>query len=153
MESIQKEIDELVKLGIRVRFLGDRNPFPDELKKVLGAAEEKTCSNDRLNLNVMLGYGSRHELVHAFQKIQQSGMSAAKITPEVISEHLYTAGMPDPDLLIRTSGEYRLSNFMLWQLAYAEIYITDVLWPAFSEKELYEALANFSQRERRWGHV
>jgi undecaprenyl diphosphate synthase len=118
-------------------------------------AMEQTAENTGMKLAVALNYGGRAELVDAFNRIldrvRNNGLANARIDEELISQHLYTAGLPDPDLLIRTSGEMRVSNFLLWQIAYAEIYVTETLWPDFSRAQLYEALLDFQKRERRYG--
>ena len=153
MESIQKELPNLIKNGVRLRALGERSAFSPKLLAAIESAEAQTAHNTQLNLNVMLGYGSRLEILSAVKNIVAAKTPAAQITEELLSQQLYTAGQPDPDLLIRTSGEFRISNFMLWQLAYTEIYITPVLWPDFSQKAFYDALVNFGHRERRFGHA
>jgi undecaprenyl diphosphate synthase len=118
---------------------------------------EKTSGNTGLLFNIALNYGGRTELVDAFRKIyrqlNRNGCDPELLTEEIVSENLYTAGMPDPDLLIRTSGELRVSNFLLWQIAYAEIWVTDVLWPDFRRQHLYEAIIDYQKRERRYGGI
>jgi undecaprenyl diphosphate synthase len=116
-------------------------------------AIELTKDNDRLVLNVAFDYGGRAEVVHAVQQIIRAGIPAEDVTEETISQHLYTAGQPDPDLIIRTAGELRISNFMLWQGAYAEYYAAPVFWPDFDESELYKALVAFNERDRRYGKL
>ncbi len=115
------------------------------------SAEEKTLKNEKLNLNIMLSYGGRAELVDAIKSIVKNHPKNATIDEETVACHLYTAGIPDPDLLIRTAGEMRVSNFMLWQIAYSEIWVTDVLWPDFRKKHLQEAIDDYSGRVRKFG--
>ncbi len=143
--------------GIRVNVIGQKERLPGEVRKEVDATIEMTRNNDRLLLNLALSYGARQEISCAVKQIAkkvETGKLAHKdITPELISDHLYTSGMPDPDLIIRTSGEYRLSNFLLWQAAYSEIYISQTLWPDFSEKEFIDILNDFQNRDRRFGKV
>lgn len=149
--TIDREVDELNKNKIKVRFLGRIKMLPDKLQKKIRSAEEKTRDNDRMNLNVMLSYGGRAEITDAVKSIVNNNIKSDRIDEEAISHSLYTAGMPDPDLLIRTAGEMRVSNFMLWQIAYAEIWVTDVLWPEFRKKHLLEAISDYCGRTRKYG--
>jgi undecaprenyl diphosphate synthase len=112
-----------------------------------------TNHNHRLVLNVAFNYGGRDELVHAIQQMIRDGVPAPQVTPELVSQYLYTAGVPDPDLIIRTSGELRISNFLIWQAAYSEWYVTPIFWPDFGKDELYKALSAYAQRDRRYGKV
>jgi len=149
--TIDREIDELNKNKIKVKFLGRISMLPEKLLNKIRSAENKTEGNSRLNLNIMLSYGSRAELTDAVKSIVKNNVKSDTINEDLISRSLYTAGMPDPDLLIRTAGEMRVSNFMLWQIAYSEIWVTDVLWPDFRKKHLLEAIENYSGRIRKFG--
>jgi undecaprenyl diphosphate synthase len=148
-------LPELMELNIRVQMIGDFDSLPAHTKKALQTAMNKTSSNTGLILNFAMNYGSRDEIVRAVQaistKVQTGEIAAAHISEEMIAEHLYTADLAEPDLLIRTSGEVRLSNFMLWQLAYTEFWFTDVLWPDFDEHCLLEAVQVYQNRNRRYG--
>jgi undecaprenyl diphosphate synthase len=152
---ISAELNALHREGIRIRILGDHRAFPPDVAKLVDAAVAKTAGNSRMTLAIALNYGSRAELVHAAQKLA-ARVSAGEIEPERIDEamldaSLYTSDLPPLDLLIRTSGERRLSNFLLWQSAYAELLFVDTLWPDFGGDELRAALADFASRERRYG--
>jgi len=148
---IDSEIYKLKKSGVRLHIIGDISKFPPVLQKKIIMSVDKTRHNHEINLCVALNYGGRDEIIRATRQIIQGGMSADNVDAKVFAEHLDTAFMPDPDLLIRTGREWRISNFLLWQLAYAEIYFTDILWPDFDEKALDDAIAWFSTRERRFG--
>ncbi len=150
---IDREVPELHKQGVRLRHLGRLERIPPELERRIQEAIELTKDNDRLVLNIAFNYGGRAEIVDAVRQIIAEGVSAKRLDEDVIDGHLYTAGQPDPDLIIRTSGEMRLSNFLIWQAAYAEFYTTPTLWPDFDKDELYEALQDFNRRERRYGLV
>ncbi len=150
-EALEKEVGELHKNGVQLRHIGDLTPLSDDLKKQIQAAVELTRHNDRLIANIAFNYGGRQEIVEAVRKIVRAGVPPEAVTEALINEHLYTAGIPDVDLIIRTSGEMRISNFLIWQGAYAEYYITSVYWPDFDKDELYAALKAFSQRDRRYG--
>lgn len=156
-EYVEKETGELKAEGVRVRFLGERENLPARAREVTARCEEETCSGTRLNLNIALNYGGRAEIVRAARalakRVAAGTLEPDAITAENVAQELYTAGMPDPDLLIRTSGELRLSNFLLWQLAYTEIYITDTLWPDFTPEDLAKALSAYRKRERRYGGI
>ena len=150
-----EELNELVREGVRVRVIGDRSRFDPDTQAELDRAERATLGNSRLNLNVALSYGARDEIVAAARAVAEAA-AAGRLDPATLDEagfarFLYTAGMPDPDLVIRTSGECRLSNFLLWQSAYAELVFLDVLWPDFGAAEFDGALAEFARRERRFG--
>jgi undecaprenyl diphosphate synthase len=148
---IQRELNRLYRQGVQVRHIGrEKGVDESRLKKIRGAIE-KTRHNNRLVLNMAFNYGGRAEIVDAVQAIIREGIPPEKITEQVITNHLYTYRSPDPDLIIRTSGEYRLSNFLTWQAAYSEIYSTDIYWPDFSRADLLEAIRSYSQRERRYG--
>lgn len=150
-ESLDKEVDELHKSGVQLRHIGDPSPLTESLRTKIRAAVDLTRDNDRLIVNLAFNYGGRQEITTAVRRIVEKRIPLAEITEDVISAHLYTAGLPDVDLVIRTSGEFRISNFMLWQAAYAEYYISPVYWPDFDKKEFYRALQAYSQRERRFG--
>jgi undecaprenyl diphosphate synthase len=153
-EYLRKEMPLLQKNNIRVRFLGRIDELPAGVQNDVRDAMEKTAGNKGMVLCVALNYGGRAEIVDAMNAIlaQRNGHgSSHKVTEDQLSRHLYTDGLPDPDLLIRTSGEMRVSNFLLWQIAYAEIYVTETLWPDFSRARLLEALVDFQKRERRYG--
>ena len=152
---IREELNEMGKEGIRLRTIGRRQDLPEAVREELEAAIEKTRNHTRLDLILALSYGSRVEITEAVQSIARE-VKAGSLDPEKINEktvtsHLYTKDIPDPDLLIRTSGEMRVSNFLLWQISYAEIHVTPVLWPDFGKKEFGEALADYARRERRFG--
>jgi undecaprenyl diphosphate synthase len=149
--TIAKEMGELAKNNVKLRFLGRISMLPEDLRKKIHAAEKRTQDNTALNLNIMLSYGGRAEIVDAVKTIVNKNGKGDTINEELISQHLYTSGMPDPDLLIRTAGEMRISNFMLWQLAYSEIWVTDVFWPDFRKKHLIEAVEDYGKRTRRFG--
>jgi len=152
---IREELNEMGKEGIRLRTIGRKQDLPDAVREELEAAIEKTKNNTRLDLILALSYGSRVEITEAVQSIgrevKAGSLDPEKIKEETVSLHLYTKDIPDPDLLIRTSGEMRVSNFLLWQISYAEIHVTPVLWPDFGKKEFGEALADYARRERRFG--
>ena len=154
-EYIRKELAEIHRNGIRLQILGRYEQLPPEVLQDLEDALRQTASNKGMVLNVALNYSARTELVDAFQAIwneaRESGNPAPAITEQTISDHLYTRGLPDPDLLIRTSGEMRVSNFLLWQIAYAEIWVTDTCWPDFNRRTLLQAILDFQKRERRYG--
>ena len=150
--------DELHELGVRVRFIGRRTGrVPGRLRRRIADAEELTRANRRLTLTFAFNYGGRAELVDAARAIAHE-VAAGRLNPDQISDrtlarHLYAPDMPDPDLLVRTSGEFRISNYLLWELAYAELVFTDVLWPDFRRDDLFEAIREFQRRERRFGAV
>ncbi|RKY51187.1 MAG: isoprenyl transferase [Candidatus Neomarinimicrobiota bacterium] len=155
LKTIRSEINELHKNNVKFTIMGHIKDLPPKPYKGLIEGVEKTKNNTGLNLNLALSYGSRAEILDAVREIAaktKSGTIGIKdINEKLLSDHLYTRGMPDPDLLIRTSGELRLSNFLLWQLAYTEIFVTPIYWPAFRSKELFEAIKNYQKRERRFG--
>ncbi|MBI3398389.1 MAG: isoprenyl transferase [Deltaproteobacteria bacterium] len=154
-EHLRKELLKLIRNGIRFRAIGNIWELPANIQKIIREVEDKTRHNGGMVLNLALSYGGRAEIVEAAKKIamevRQGRITADDITEEVFAKHLYTAGSPDPDLLVRTSGEFRISNFLLWQMAYTEIYVTDVLWPDFKRQHLTLALLDFQNRERRFG--
>ncbi|HBN49708.1 MULTISPECIES: isoprenyl transferase [Thalassospira] len=154
---IKRELATLHKNGVRIRIIGDRTRFDDDIRVLLANAEERTQGNTRLNLTIALSYGARAEIADAMrqiaQKVAAGEIQADAIDESVVEAHLMTVGMPDPDLLIRTSGEQRISNFLLWQSAYTEFVFDDVLWPDFGREHLEKAIENFAGRERRFGAV
>ncbi|MCU0522921.1 MAG: polyprenyl diphosphate synthase [Anaerolineae bacterium] len=150
-EALEREVSELHKNGVQLRHIGDLAPLSDTLKQQIRTAVELTRNNNRLIANIAFNYGGRWEITEAVRAIVREGLPADEITAEVIGAHLCTAGLPDVDLIIRTSGEYRVSNFMLWQGAYAEYYISPLYWPDFDKDEFYKALKVFSERDRRYG--
>jgi undecaprenyl diphosphate synthase len=154
-EYLKREIPSLHKNNIRFLAIGRASELPEAVRKDIDESMRMTARNTGMKLAVALNYGGRAELVDAFNamldRIRADGLSAFQADEQTISSHLYTAGLPDPDLLIRTSGEMRVSNFLLWQIAYAEIYVTETLWPDFSRVRLLEALIDFQKRERRYG--
>jgi undecaprenyl diphosphate synthase len=154
-EYLRNEVAELHRNGVRLRVIGERARFADDIQADIRAAEHLTCGNLRLNLTVALSYGARDEILAA-ARLMAKAAAAGALDPDAIDEAsfaatLSTAGMPDPDLIVRTSGERRLSNFLLWQSAYAEFVFQDVLWPDYSASHFAEALAEFGRRERRFG--
>ncbi len=155
VNTIRKEIEELKKNNVRLHIIGDFASLPEICQKELNEAMQMTASNTGLNLILALSYSSRQEIVFAAKKIAEKvalgELKPEEINYEVFENSLYTAGFPDPELMIRTSGEYRISNYLLYQLAYAELYFTNVHWPDFRKNNLYEALLNYQQRERRFG--
>ena len=156
-QVLKQELNELDQAQVRLRFLGDLDGLPRGLQEHITQATARTARHDRVHLNVCTNYGGRHELVQVARRLARD-VRQGVLDPDDINEArfanlLLTAGDPDPDLLIRTSGEFRISNFLLWQLAYAEIHITDVLWPDFDQVALANALRDFQQRQRRYGTV
>ncbi len=155
ISSLKKESDKLQKNNIRLNPIGNLNLLPLKVSKELFQVVETTKSNSGMVLNLALSYGSRDEIINCVReigkKIKNNLISFEKIDETVINQHLYTQDLPDVDLLIRTSGEQRISNFLLWQIAYAELYFTEVLWPDFKDKDLYMAIDNYQKRERRFG--
>jgi undecaprenyl diphosphate synthase len=150
-ETIERELPDLVRQGVRTRFIGRRDRASAELREQMARLEEETAGNDRLNLWVALDYGGRAEIVEAARRLADSGIDPDEIDENVLRANLYAPELPDPDLLIRTSGELRISNFLLWQLAYSELVFVDTLWPDFGHAELEQALAAYAQRRRRFG--
>jgi len=149
-EQIRAEGKNLHKKNVRVRFIGRRHELRPSLAAIMNETEHLTENNDGLTLIFAINYGGRQEIADAVNRIAASG-TTKEITPEDIGNHLYTAGIPDPDLVIRTAGEQRLSNFLIWQASYAEYYFTDVFWPDFDEEEFAKALKEFARRKRKYG--
>jgi undecaprenyl diphosphate synthase len=150
-ETIERELPDLANEGVRTRFIGRRDRAPVELLRKMESLEAETAENDRLRLWIAFDYGGRAELVEAARRIAAGVVEPDAVDEELLAGHLYAPDMPDPDLLIRTSGEFRISNFLLWQLAYAELVFTDTLWPDFGADELRSALEAYAQRRRRFG--
>lgn len=157
VEYLRKELEEMHRENICIRPIGDISALPADAQKELSRAAETTRNNTGLIFNVALNYGGRREIVEAVKaiagKVEAGEVKPADIDEELFSAHMFTAGQPDPDLLIRPSGELRISNFLLWQLAYAEFYYTDVFWPDFDRRELLKAIEDFQKRDRRFGGV
>lgn len=155
INSLKKELKTLQDNNIKLNFIGNLDKMPKNAQKELLDVIDKTKSNNRMILTLALSYSSRDEIVNAVKnisnKVKNNIISIDTIDESIINEHLYTHNLPDVDLLIRTSGEHRISNFLLWQIAYAELYFADVLWPDFKEEHLYEAIISFQKRERRFG--
>lgn len=148
---IDRELQELHREGVQIRHIGELNGIESRLARKVVEACQYTRDNQRLILNVAFNYGGRDEIVHAVQNIVRDGIPADAITEDTISDYIYTSDLPDPDLIIRTSGEFRLSNFLIWQGAYSEIYTTETYWPAFDRVEFHRALAAYGRRRRRFG--
>jgi undecaprenyl diphosphate synthase len=155
VSSLKKEIKTLSKNNIKLNAIGNLDSLPKKAQKELNEVIEKTSANTHMTLTLALSYGSREEIMHMVRdvsdKVKKNELSLEAIDESIINEHLYTQNLPDVDLLIRTSGEQRISNFLLWQIAYAELYFTNILWPDFRREDLYEAIYNYQTRERRFG--
>lgn len=151
VKTIMNEIEELHNNGVRLWAIGDLDNLPKRCKEELEVGMKKTASNDKVNLILALSYSAKWEIVNAVRKIADSGIPSNEINAELISQNLLTANFPDPELMIRTSGEHRISNFLLWQLAYAELYFTETYWPDFDQEEFYKAICDYQGRERRFG--
>ena len=157
IEVLRNEIDEIHEESTKIRFIGDLSPFPESLKKIISSSESLTKHNNKFLLNVCVNYGGRQEIVKVAKELALKS-SSGEIKPSEVNEELFnsellTSGIKDPELLIRTSGEKRISNFLLWQLAYSEIYISDVLWPDFNEFEFLKAIIDYQSRNRRFGGI
>jgi undecaprenyl diphosphate synthase len=150
-ETIERELPDLAEQGVRVRFIGRRDRAPESLRARMDAMEDRTALNTRINLWVAFDYGGRAELVEAARRLVESGVESEDIDENVFAANLYAPELPDPDLLIRTSGELRISNFLLWQVAYSELVFVDKLWPDFDERDLRAALHEYASRRRRFG--
>ncbi|OYV21660.1 MAG: undecaprenyl diphosphate synthase [Methylococcaceae bacterium NSP1-1] len=157
MATLQREINKLDRNNIRLRFIGDRTAFSDKLQEKMAEGEAQTQDNTALTVVVAANYGGHWDMCQAFQKVADKiatgELKNQSISEQLINEHLSTAGLPDPDLFIRTGGEQRVSNFMLWQLAYTELYFTPTLWPDFDQNSLEDAIKSFKSRQRRFGHT
>lgn len=152
-DVIDRELAELHEEGVQLRHIGRLERLPKKLQKKVLDAIELTKNNDRLVLNVAFNYGGRDEIVNAIQHIMKDGIPVDEVTDELVGRYLYTKGVPDPDLIIRTSGELRVSNFLIWQAAYSEWYVTPTYWPDFDKEEYHRALETFAGRDRRYGKV
>lgn len=152
-QGLQREVPELHKNGVRIRHIGRMDGLSPHLQNLIRNAVELTKNNERLNFNVAFNYGGRAEIIDAVKQIVKDGVPPEEITEELFTRYLYTADTPDPDLVIRTAGEMRLSNYLIWQSAYAEYFSTPTYWPDFDKEELSRAIAAYSQRERRFGKV
>ena len=157
LATIKNELRLLMEHGVRLRLIGDRKSLPPEVVEAYEEAEKKTSENTKLNFNIALNYGSRQEILDAFkilgEKIKSSELDIEDICIKDLSENLYTKDIPDPDFLIRTSGEHRISNFLLWQISYSELYFTKVLWPDFKQKHFLKAIEEYQKRNRRFGKL
>lgn len=155
--TIKNELRLLMEHGVRVRLIGDRKSLPPDVVKAYEEAEKKTSENTKLNFNIALNYGSRQEILDAFkalrEKINSGELDIEDICIKDLSDNLYTKDIPDPDFLIRTSGEHRISNFLLWQISYSELYFTKVLWPDFKRKHFIKAIDEYQKRNRRFGKL
>lgn len=155
--TIKNELRLLMEHGVRVRLIGDRKSLPPDVVKAYEEAEKKTSENTKLNFNIALNYGSRQEILDAFkalrEKINRGELDIEDIGIKDLSDNLYTKDIPDPDFLIRTSGEHRISNFLLWQISYSELYFTKVLWPDFKRKHFIKAIDEYQKRNRRFGKL
>jgi undecaprenyl diphosphate synthase len=148
----EKKLNIIIEKGVQLRHSGSLKELPVNVQRIITEAVEKSKNNSTIILNLCLNYGGRHEIIHAVNEwIQKKPSHELSLTPEIFESYLYTKGLPDVDLLIRTSGEYRISNFLLWQIAYAELVFMKVLWPDFNEKHLYQAIYEYQHRERRFG--
>lgn len=155
IDTVKKETETFMKNGIRLNTIGHVNKLPESCQKSLIELKETTKNNNRMELVLALSYGSKDEIIEAVkaiaEEVKTGTLSVDAINNDVFANHLYTKNIPDPELLIRTSGEHRISNFLLWQIAYSEMYFTDVLWPDFRADDLYQAIISYQQRERRFG--
>lgn len=163
----KEEIDNIMKIfkeyledaknfkdeNIQVQFIGDRSVLDPDIQRLMKESEDASCDATGLHLNIAINYGGRDEIVHAVKNIVDSGIDVNDITEQTITDSLYTSGQPDPDFIIRPSGEYRLSNYLIWQSAYAEYWFSDILWPDFKPKDLERAIDDFNKRNRRFGGV
>jgi undecaprenyl diphosphate synthase len=150
---LRRELNLLLKNDIQFRVIGQRERLSPDVREELAAAEARTAGNTGMIFNIALSYGGRAEIVDAARRAIREGVSAESLDESTFGSLLYTAGQPDPDLLIRTSGEMRVSNFLLWQIAYAEIWVTDALWPDFRARHLLEAIIDYQKRDRRYGAI
>ena len=150
---LRLELNTLLRNNIRFQVIGLQEALAPDIRRELAAAEAKTVGNSGMLFNIALNYGGRAEIVEAVRRVLASGLNPDELDEQRFSEFLYTAGQPDPDLLIRTSGEMRVSNFLLWQIAYAEIWVTDTLWPDFRKRDLLEAILAYQKRDRRYGGI
>lgn len=149
--TLKNELAEMHKEGVKISFIGDLSRLNDKLQKVINNSIEKTKYNKGVNLQIALNYGARDEITNAVKQIVNLGYTPEEITPQLISENLYTSDIPDPDLLIRTGGEKRISNYLLWQIAYSEVIVVDEYWPEFNKNSLEKCIEEYSMRQRRYG--
>lgn len=149
--TIKSQLVELDSNNVKLRFIGDLSALSQNLQEILNEAVETTCTNTGVNLQIAINYGARNEITNALKEMINQGVNAADVNEELISKFLYTGSIPDPDLLIRTGGEMRVSNYLLWQIAYSEFYVTKTYWPEFNETALKGAILEFAKRQRRWG--
>jgi len=150
-QVVERELDSLQRHGVRLRHLGTLQGLPAKLQEKIRYAVDATAENDKWYINIAINYGGRREIVDAVRRMIRDGMAPEDVTEETLSRYLYTAGLPDPDLVIRTAGEMRLSNFLIWQSAYSEYFSTPTYWPDFGPEEFYEALAAYARRTRKFG--
>jgi undecaprenyl diphosphate synthase len=151
VEAVERELPDLVRQGVRARFVGRRDRAPDSVRRTMERLEGETAAGERMELWVAFDYGGRAEIVEAARRLLEEGVDPRDVDENAIASRLYAPGMPEPDILIRTSGEVRMSNFLLWQVAYSELVFVDTLWPDFGELELREALEEYASRRRRFG--
>ena len=149
--TINNELKELYENNVKINYIGDLTRLNSNLQKILQNSIDTTKDNTGVNLNIAINYGARDEIIHAVKKIISKDIKVEDVNEKLISDNLYTKNIPDPDMVIRTSGEKRISNFLLWQIAYSEIYITQSYWPDFDKEKLIEAIKDFAKRKRRWG--
>ncbi len=149
--TLKTELDDMDREGVKISFIGDGSRLSNRLQKVTFSAQEKTKNNAGVNLQIALNYGSRDEIVHAVKSIIDEGIKSCDINEDVISAHLYTKNIPNPDILIRTGGEKRISNYLLWQIAYSEVIVVDEYWPEFDRCSLIKCIEEFKRRQRRYG--
>ncbi len=149
--TLTNELDEMHKENVQIHFIGDLSRLSENLQKILSNAVETTKNNNGVVLQIALNYGARDEILHAVKSIIEKGTSADMVTEQTIADNLYTAGVPDPDILVRTGGEQRISNYLLWQIAYSEIIIRNEFWPEFDKNILAECIQEFGKRQRRYG--
>lgn len=149
--TLRNELDDMHKEGVKISFIGDKTRLSDKLLTVTKNAQEKTKNNNGVNLQIAFNYGSRNEITQAVKSIIDEGIKSDDINEEIISAHLYTKNIPDPDILIRTGGEKRISNYLLWQIAYSEIIVVDEYWPEFDRCSLIKCIEEFQRRQRRYG--
>ena len=149
--TLKNELEQMHKQGVKISFIGNIEQLNNNLQKVISNAIVTTADNQGVNLQIALNYGSRDEIKHAIIDILKEGITPECVTNDLISNHLYTAGVPDPDILIRTGGEKRISNYLLWQIAYSEIFVINDYWPEFNKDLLYSCIVEFNKRQRRYG--
>ncbi|MBP3847913.1 isoprenyl transferase [bacterium] len=149
--TLKNELEDMHKEGVKISFIGDRTRLSDKLLAIITNAQDKTKDNQGVNLQIAFNYGSRNEITQAVKSIIDEGIKSEDITEEIISNHLYTKDIPEPDILIRTGGEKRISNYLLWQIAYSEIIVMDEYWPEFDRCSLVKCIEEFQRRQRRYG--